>query len=67
MKRHLIKVYDLHRSENYNFDNLNVKLLPYSENPNFQSQLNYGIENAQSTYVSFFLSGIRIFLKRYYS
>ena len=21
MKRHLIKVYDLHRSENYNFDN----------------------------------------------
>ena len=40
--------------KNYNFDNLNVKLLPYSENPNFQSQLNYGIENAQSTYVSFF-------------
>jgi len=40
--------------KNYNFENLNVKLLPYTESPNFQAQLNYGIENAQSTYVSFF-------------
>ena len=39
--------------KNYNFDNLNVKLLLYTGKPNFQSQLNYGIENAQSTYVSF--------------
>jgi glycosyltransferase involved in cell wall biosynthesis len=39
--------------KNYNFDNLNVKLLSYTETPNFQSQLNYGIEHAQSTYVSF--------------
>ena len=40
--------------KNYNFENLNVKLLPYTKEPNFQSQLNYGVENAQSTYVSFF-------------
>jgi len=44
----------IEKLKNYNFDKLNVKLLNYSETPNFQSQINYGVENAQSSYVSFF-------------
>ena len=36
------------------FDGLNVKLVPFEGDSNFQKQMNLGIENASSTWVSFF-------------
>jgi len=37
----------------YNFDTLNVKLVQWTEEPNFQSQINFGVEKSCSDYVSF--------------
>jgi len=38
----------------YNFENLNVKKLEWKEEPNFAKQINFGIKNAESEWVSFF-------------
>lgn len=38
----------------YNFEELNVKLLLWTEEPNFCSQLNFGVEKCSSEWVSFF-------------
>ena len=38
----------------YDFEELNVKLLPWDKNPNYSSQVNFGIENASSEWVSLF-------------
>jgi len=39
---------------NYNFEDLNVKKLLWSEEANYCSQINYGVENSDSEWVSFF-------------
>ena len=38
----------------YDFEELNVKLLPWDKNPSYSSQVNFGIENASSEWVSLF-------------
>ena len=38
----------------YNFEDLNVKKLEWTEEPNFVKQINYGVENSDSEWVSFF-------------
>jgi len=40
--------------KNYDFGNLNVVKLPWSNDPNFSEQINFGIKNAKSTWISFF-------------
>jgi len=40
--------------ESYDFENLNVKMIPFEGIPNYQSQINLGIENVSSDWVSFF-------------
>ena len=39
---------------NYDFSGLTVNLLPWTEEANFASQVNYGVENSQSEWVSLF-------------
>lgn len=39
---------------NYDFGDLNVKKLEWKNEPNFCSQINYGVENASSEWVSIF-------------
>lgn len=39
---------------NYDFGNLNVKKIEWSEEPNFCSQINYGVLNSSCDWVSFF-------------
>ena len=38
--------------QNYDFGDLNIKFLEFTEEPNFASQVNYGVENATSEWVS---------------
>ena len=38
----------------YDFGDLNIVKLKWSKEPNYSKQLNYGVENANSTWVSFF-------------
>jgi glycosyltransferase involved in cell wall biosynthesis len=38
----------------YDYGDLNVKKLVWSETPNYTSQINYGVENSNSEWVSFF-------------
>jgi glycosyltransferase involved in cell wall biosynthesis len=45
----LIKVLD-----SYDYGDLNVKKLLWQESPNYASQINYGVQNANSEWVSFF-------------
>lgn len=40
--------------KSYDFGELNIKLLEWKENPNFQSQLNHGIKNSSSKWISIF-------------
>jgi glycosyltransferase involved in cell wall biosynthesis len=40
--------------KNYDFESLNVKLIPFEGVGNYQSQINLGIENVSSEWVSFF-------------
>ncbi len=40
--------------KSYNFENLNVKLLEWSQKPNYCSQVNFGIKNAKATWISLF-------------
>lgn len=40
--------------DNYNFEELNVKRLVWTDEPNYASQINYGVENCSSDWVSFF-------------
>jgi len=37
----------------YDFEGLNVKLILFDKTPNFASQINFGVENAESEWVSF--------------
>jgi hypothetical protein len=37
----------------YDFDKLNTKLIEWVKKPNFQSQINFGVENSNCEYVSF--------------
>jgi hypothetical protein len=36
----------------YNFDNINLKVVEYDGEPSFAAQVNYGVENASSNWVS---------------
>ena len=38
----------------YDFGDLNVTKLVWKDEPNYQSQINYGVENSKSNWVSFF-------------
>ena len=38
----------------YDFKDLNVVKLPWESTPNYSAQINYGVENAKSEWVSFF-------------
>ena len=49
MEEQLIK-----KLESYDFESLNVKMVPFEGKPNYQSQINLGIENVSSDWVSFF-------------
>ena len=40
--------------KSYDFESLNVKMIEYVGKPNYQKQINLGIENASSQWVSFF-------------
>lgn len=40
--------------ESYDFGDLNVKKMIWTEKPNFASQINYGVQNASSQWVSIF-------------
>lgn len=40
--------------ENYDFEGINVKKLIWEQEPNYCSQINYGVQNASGTWVSFF-------------
>lgn len=44
----------VNKLQSYDFESLNVKLIEYKEEPNYQSQINLGIENVSSEWVSFF-------------
>jgi len=44
----------VNKLQSYDFESLNVKLIEYKEEPNYQSQVNLGIENVSSEWVSFF-------------
>ncbi len=39
---------------NFDFSDLNVKIVEYSGEPNYSSQINLGIENSSSEWISFF-------------
>lgn len=39
---------------NYDFKDLNVVKLPWSDAPNYSAQINYGVENSKSEWVTFF-------------
>ena len=39
---------------NYDFKDLNVVKLPWDEAPNYSAQINYGVENSKSEWVTFF-------------
>lgn len=39
---------------NYDFKDLNVVKLPWNEAPNYSAQINYGVENSKSEWVTFF-------------
>lgn len=39
---------------NYDFKDLNVIKLPWNEAPNYSAQINYGVENSKSEWVTFF-------------
>ena len=38
----------------YDFGDLNVTKLVWKDEPNYQAQINYGVENSKSTWISFF-------------
>jgi hypothetical protein len=40
--------------KSYDFGNINVNLLEWSEEPNYSSQVNYGVKNAKSEWISLF-------------
>jgi len=40
--------------KNYDFETLNVKLVEYIGEPSFQKQISFGVEHAESQWVSFF-------------
>lgn len=40
--------------KNYDFGEINVNLLSWNDKPNYSSQVNFGIENATSEWISFF-------------
>lgn len=40
--------------KNYDFESLNVKLLPWTQEPNFSNQVNYGVESSLSEWISIF-------------
>ena len=40
--------------DKYDFKDLNVVKLPWTETPNYAAQVNYGVENAKSEWVTFF-------------
>lgn len=40
--------------KNYDFGNLNVRILPFEGTPNFCSQVNYGLKNSTSKWISIF-------------
>lgn len=44
----------VNKLKSHDFGELNVRLLEWSEKPNYQSQINFGVENATSEWVSFF-------------
>jgi glycosyltransferase involved in cell wall biosynthesis len=44
----------VNKLQSYDFESLNVKLIEYKEEPNYQSQVNLGIKNVSSEWVSFF-------------
>jgi glycosyltransferase involved in cell wall biosynthesis len=39
---------------NYDFKDLNVVKLPWNDTPNYSAQINYGVENSKSEWVTFF-------------
>jgi hypothetical protein len=44
----------VHFLNDFDFEGLNVKKLEWSEEPNYSSQVNYGVENSTSEWVSLF-------------
>jgi glycosyltransferase involved in cell wall biosynthesis len=40
--------------ESYDFGDINVKKLVWTETPNYAAQINYGVENTDSEWISFF-------------
>jgi hypothetical protein len=40
--------------KNYDFESLNVKLVEYVGEPSFQKQISFGVEQAESQWISFF-------------
>jgi hypothetical protein len=40
--------------KNYDFESLNVKLVEYVDEPSFQKQISFGVEQAESQWISFF-------------
>jgi glycosyltransferase involved in cell wall biosynthesis len=40
--------------KNYDFGNINVNLLEWTEEPNYSSQINFGVKNAKAEWVSLF-------------
>ena len=44
----------VNKLKSYDFGELNVKLLEWDKSPNYQSQVNYGVENSTSEWISLF-------------
>lgn len=51
---HTLEEQLVNKLNSYNFDELSVVLVPFSETPNYQSQINLGVQNSTSKWVSFF-------------
>lgn len=44
----------VNKLKSYDFGELNVRLLEWDKSPNYQSQVNYGVENSTSEWISLF-------------
>jgi hypothetical protein len=51
---HTLEEQLVNKLNSYNFDELNVVMVPFTGEPNYQSQINLGVENSTSKWVSFF-------------
>jgi hypothetical protein len=44
----------VNKLQSYDFESLNVKLVEYVDEPSFQKQISFGVEQAESQWISFF-------------